>query len=429
MFITDPEYDFWPWSWKNQNKSCSSLNDYKNAWKTIDWLNDNRFYPSSSKIMNNTGEPKNRTVAKDIICQTHDVDISEKITLSDYKDYAIKKFDQQMEKIVNKNKVALGLSGGIDSMLCFSWLYKNKVDFETFNWKGDAWMSTLNSVTQNNAGKISKAKGVKHTIVDYNTKHINKHDLVKNYCMAQDYEFPQQHLQSQGDNWNSVWQEILNDKIRLAPIGTDDLFLHRKTSWHRFIPEKMTFILDKVMKEPADLVFNYGYRVGGWNGTGYYKNYKWQDGYQMMGGWDDILFYFMLTGTMVSPATSREWFEMWHRIDEDSCDDQQLRDMIGVGWLKRQVADWLGGDELIPLIKSTPCNEQFYVPNEENRKYILHECLKIADLFKKSPRVDLHTWWTSAIEIIKTFDQVTPKIVESIHTVNWLLNHQKNLAK
>ena len=82
MFITNPEYDFWPWSWKNQNKSCSSLNDYKKAWKTIDWLNDKTFDPRSNKLRNNTGEHKNRIVAKGIICQTHDVDISEKITLS-----------------------------------------------------------------------------------------------------------------------------------------------------------------------------------------------------------------------------------------------------------------------------------------------------------------------------------------------------------
>jgi len=427
MFITHPEYDFWPWSWKNQNKSCSSLNDYEKAWKTIDWLNDKTFDPRANKLKNDTGDLKNRIVAKGITCQTHDVDISEKITLSDYQDYAVKKFDQQMEKIVNKNKVALGLSGGIDSMMCFSWLYKNKVDFETFTWQRDAWKSTLNSVTENNARKICRATGVKHTIVDYDTTKIDKHDLIKNYCMAQDYMFPQQHLMSQGDNWNSVWQEMFDDKIRLAPIGTDDLFLHKKSSWQRFIPKKMTFILDKVMKEPACLVFNYGYKVGGFSRE-YLKNYKWQDGYQMMGGWDDILFYFMLTGTMVSPATSREWYEMWHRIDEDSCNNQQLRDMIDVGWLKRQVANWLGGDELVPLIRSAPCYEQLYVPNKENRKYILHECLKIAKLYQKSTRVELYLWWLSAIEMIKTFDQVTPQIVESIHTINWLLNHQKNLT-
>ena len=428
MHITDTEKDFWPWNWMHNGNLCQTVDDYKKAWLGIDWLHDPSFSVQSLKYRNGAGDKKSRRVSKHVECVLEDFDITNKISLADYQAYAIEKFNTQMEKIVNEHNVALGLSGGIDSTMCLSWLIKNKVDFETFTWTGDPWKGPINNMCENNAKSMAKLLGVKHTTVDFEKTKFDKHDLIYDYTMAENYSFPQMDLMSQGDNWNIVWQELFDDKIRLAPIGTDDLFLHKPNTWSRFIDDDTYDLLQNVVTEPAHLVTNMGYKMAGYTGK-WLKHYKWEQGYQMMRGWDDVLLYFMLNGTMVSPATSKEWFETWHRIDENTCDDEQLRDIMGVGWLKRHVVKEIGDDKILPLIKSVPCTEIYYTPNAKNYEMLVSQCLKISKIYAGAGNVGQVRYWKGALQLLKVFRKLTPTIIESIHTINWLLLNQKKSIK
>ena len=61
-------------------------------------------------------------VSENIVCVHDEFKVTDKISLADYQDYSIKKFDSQMEKIANKHpKVVVAMSGGIDSSMVFSW--------------------------------------------------------------------------------------------------------------------------------------------------------------------------------------------------------------------------------------------------------------------------------------------------------------------
>ena len=137
----------------------------------------------------------------------------------------------------------------------------------------------------------------------------------------------------------------------------------------------------------------------------------------------------MLNGTMVSPATSKEWFETWHRIDEKTCDDEQLRDIMGVGWLKRHVVKEIGDDKILPLIKSVPCTEIYYTPNAKNYEMLVSQCLKISKIYAGAGNVGQVRYWKGALQLLKVFRKLTPTIIESIHTINWLLLNQKKSIK
>lgn len=425
MINTDPETDFWPWHWQHDGKRCETMEDYTKAWLSIDWRNDALFSPYASKTRNLSGDPLERKVAKGIQCITAKVDISDKISLADYQDYAIKKFDQQMQKIANRGSISLGVSAGVDSTMCLAWLVKNKVDFKTFTWIEDPWKGDLNRMVSENAVEMARRLGVQHTLIDYSSAKSNRHDLIHDYCEAEGYDFPQMQLMSEGDAWSQVWQDLIGDRQRLAPIGSDDLFLHEQTSWNRFIPDQLiNFLNVKTMDNLAHKIFNNGYKIGG-NEREYKKYYSMEKGHQMISGWHDVLMYHMAKDRMVSPATSKEWWEMWHRIDESSCTNEQLQDMVNVGWLRRQATKWVGGDKIDKLIKSVPCTEIFYSPNQTNAKYLIENCRKIAKLYYDAGNIEEASYWCGMEQIILTFNKISPRAVESIHTINWFLKNQK----
>jgi hypothetical protein len=424
MFLTDPEKDFWPWHWQHDGKVCETIEDYRNAWLSIDWQNDGLFSPYASKTRNRTGDPITRNVSKGIQCVTAKVDVSDKISLADYQDYAIRKFDQQMRKIADSGSISLGVSAGIDSTMCLSWLVKNKVEFNTFTWIEDPWKGQLNSMVSEKAVEMARRLGVEHTLIDYRSTKFNKHDLIRDYCEADGYDFPQMQLMSEGDAWNEVWQELIGDRQRMAPIGSDDLFLHEQTSWNRFIPSQlMEYVSVKNTDNLAHKIFNNGYKIGG-NEREFKKYHSMEEGYQMISGWHDVLLYHMFKGKMVSPATSKEWWEMWHRIDESSCTNRQLQDIVNVGWLRRQVSKWLGSDKIDDLITSVPCTEIFYSPNEANAKYLREQCKKIARRYYSCGKPALASWWWGIIRVLNCFNKISPRAVESIHTINWFLKNQ-----
>ena len=98
---------------------------------------------------------------------------------------------QQMQKIANRGSISLGVSAGIDSTMCLSWLVKNKVDFNTFTWIEDPWKGDLNRMVSENAVEMTRRLGVQHTLIDYSSAKFNRHDLIRDYCEADGYDFPQ----------------------------------------------------------------------------------------------------------------------------------------------------------------------------------------------------------------------------------------------
>jgi|TARA_A100001011_G_scaffold383945_1_gene455871 hypothetical protein len=417
MYISDPEYDFWPWTWYHDQKECQTIKDLVKAWKTIKPGHDPLFDPRRYQHTNNAGQKKITNISNNIECHTHDVDITDKIKLADYKVYALEKFDKQMQKIVNKHKkVAVGLSGGIDSTMTLGWLKKNKVDFESFVVRGDAWRGFLSSITEDNAIEMSKTLGVTNHVIDFNKTSYDKHAMIKQYCEADQYDIPCISLVTQPPA-SMYLREKIFDAMIVAPIGTDDLFLHRLNSWCRFIPEKMLKIC-KAYNMPVDYITDYGYKMGGFS-SGWLDKMEWTSGIQTMNGWEDDLLFQVYKGRIRSPAMSKEWYEMWHKIDDESCDYSQLQDIMGVGWLKNQIGEWVG-DNVVGLIKGVICTENYYRPNAENKRYIISECNRWMDFYKQHKNITQQVYWRSATQIISSWDKISPDVVQSIHTLNWL---------
>lgn len=417
MFITDPEYDFWPWTWKNNGKECRSLHDLKLAWKTIDPYKDHIFDPKKQNHTNESGDSLKTKKAKNIECETHYVDTSVKVTLDEYKDYALKKFDQQMLKIVDKNKkVAVGLSGGIDSTLTLAWLVKNKVDFESFVVRGDPWRGYISKITESNAIEMTKKLGVNNHVVDFNETEYNTHAMIRQYCDADAYDIPCISLMTQPPA-SMYLRERIFDAMIVAPVGTDDLLLHRADSWIRFIPDDMFTFLRRT-GSLFSYMTDYGYKLG-------YHGAEWKDKIdpssdrQLIHRWEDDLLFQMYKKRICSPATSQDWFEMWHKIDNSSCDYNQLQDLMGVRWLKKQIADWTTED-ILPLVKHTGCTENYYTPDQKNKEYILAQCHRIQESYRKSKNVLQQVYWRGTIDVIKAFNKVSPDVVQSIHALNWL---------
>jgi len=425
MFITDPELDFWPWDWIHGGKKCESIDEIVTAWKTIDPSKDAIFNVEQQKHSNNTGDPISTAVAEGISCHMHETDTSDKISLRDYQQYAIEKFGLQMQKIVNQHgKIFVGLSGGIDSTMTLGWLVKNKVDFESFVVRGDPWRGYVCGVMESESIKMTEMLGVKNTVIDYRQDQSYQHAVIKHYCMAEEYDVPTDSLVTQPPCSLPILSESFDmnlDGMMVAPVGTDDLFLHRTSSFTRFMPDKMLKLLQS-SQQPVGFISDYGYKVGVGSGS-WPDKYDNNSGIQIINGFSDDLLYRMHDGTLCSPACSKEWFEMWHRIDNDSCSYDQLQDLMGVGWLKRQISEWVG-EEISTMSKHSPCTETWYEPDESNRKFIISECEKIKNFYRESSNSFQQFRWANTIEIIKTWNKVSPGVVQSIHTLNWLFKNR-----
>ena len=421
MQHTEPETDFWPWHWQHDGKRCETFADHRNAWLSIDWVGDPTFDPAGAKLQNPTGSSKVRQVARGIQCVTEDVDTSDKISLADYQDYAIRKFDQQMRKIADKHgRLAIGVSGGIDSTMCLAWAYKNKVDFESVTWVNDPWKGYLNNKGSQNATAMSNMLGNKHHVVDY-AKEIkdNQHTNIRQYCEAEIWDYPQVFYQSEGIPHNPVWQDVLDGRMWVTPIDTDNLFLHEQCSWNRFISKRLINFMKHYGGNSYPWYIFAGYRVGTTT-FNYKENQDWNNGFQMIAGWPDMLLYEMHKGTMASPATSKEWWEMWHRIDESSCDTERFEDITCMNWLKKQIVEWTGREDLLDLVKTFPCTEVHYEANVENKEYLSAECNRISRIFYDAGRLEEAKWWTGMREALLVFGKADDQLIESIHTINWL---------
>ena len=420
MYLTDPEYDFWPWTWHHNKIECRSIKDIIAAWKTINPGEDTVFDPRRHQHRNSAGQNKITKIAEHIYCHTQDVDTNDKISLSEYKRYALDKFDIQMRKIVEKNKkICVGLSGGIDSTMTLSWLKKNKVDFESFVVRGDPWRGYLNKLSESNAIKMAKLLGIKNHIVDFSESSYDKHALIKQYCEADQYDMPCISLMTQPPA-SMYLREKTFDAMIVSPVGTDDLFLHRVNSWIRFIPDRMLKIF-KTDSIPLYYISDYGYKIGGY-APSWPDKADWNAGVQNMHGWEDDLLFQMHKGRICSPATSKKWYEMWHKIDDTSCNQSELQDIMGVVWLKKQIGEWVGHD-IVDLVKGVTCTENYYCPNNTNKKYILGECNRFMQYYREKQNVTQQVYWRSTIEVIKAWSKVSPDVIQSIHTLNWLFKN------
>ena len=421
MFITDPEFDFWPWTWFHDGKECKSLHDLQTAWKSIDPSTDSVFDPKKHNHTNRYGDPLRTKISDNIECVTHQIDTSEKISLEDYKEYAIKKFDQQMQKICNKHrKVVVGLSGGVDSTLTMSWLVNNKVDFESFVGRGDPWRGVINEMLEDRAIEMAKTLGIKNHVVNFDDPQFDKHDMILQYCTAEKYDHPCISFVTQPPGSLYLMDNPFDGQI-VAPVGIDDLLLHRISSWCRFIPERMMKYLIWA-DENLGYITDYGYNVGGQT-AGWIEKIDPSSGRQSYHRWADDLLFQMAKEWICSPAASQEWFETWMRIDDSSCDAAQLRDLMGVGWLKKQIKQWTPKD-ITPLILSSNCVENYYTPNAKNKEYLMAQCRENQALYKDSKDLVHQMYWKSTLDVIDMWHKVSPEAMHSIHVLNWIRKHR-----
>ena len=173
---------------------------------------------------------------------------------------------------------------------------------------------------------------------------------------------------------------------------------------------------------PSYQITDYGYQIGGYSAN-WPEPMDPSSGRQGFHRWADDLLFQMAKDWICSPATSQEWFETWLRIDNTSCDADQLKDLMGVGWLKRQIIDWTKKD-FTSLIKSSTCTENYYTPDQTNREYVLAECKKNQDLYREGKNVLQQLYWKGTIDVIKMWNKVSPEVAHSIHVLNWLRKHR-----
>ena len=432
MYLTDPEENFWPWHWTHDGKALNTMDEHIKAFKTLDPYTDQTYNATMHLMCNDDGHKKNRAITDNIICNTVEPDVSEKISVRDYKTYAVEKFDEQMEKLLNKHKkVAIGLSGGIDSTMVLAWLYKNKADFDTFVVKGDSWRGYMNDVMENQAVEMAKTLGVRNHVFNFDKTKYTTHRLLKHYMVADQYEFPCITYATQPpSSMRYSGGEIPFDGHLIAPIGVDDFFLHRITSWIRFVPKPLLETM-KRFQYPVELIANYGYKAGGFAPV-WGEKIDQHSEKQMIHRWDDDLWVQMYGGFMSSPATSQDWWNKWHAIDESSCNQEQLKDMMSVGWLRSTVANWIGGqkgDSIAYMSKSVSCAENYYQPDESNKEYILSQCKKIlsgySDTERWSGKLRKQVYWKGTMDILKAWNKVCPESIYAIHQFNWLERNKK----
>jgi len=433
MINTDTEIDYWPWRWIHDGRECNSREDFRNAWLSIDPFADSIFNPRVSKHTNQRGGELKRKVSENIVCVHDEFKVTDKISLADYQDYSIKKFDSQMEKIANKHpKVVVAMSGGIDSSMVFSWCVKNKVDMKSFTWQNDAWKGEVNKIMEQKVLEIGRLAHVPITLFDLGTGEFNMDKILTEYCEADIFEFPHMHFATQGNGWihgcanPSGWGELFAEydgRHRVMGMGTDELFLHRPDTYVRLIPKR---ILEHVKRihEPPMYMANDNYRVGGMWGNSWPDKIEVNQQKQVMRSWDEMGLLGSLSGNESWPAATKEWVHAWHSIDPDSCSAEQYNDMINVGWLKRAIVEW-AGDSYVDLIHSVPCTEKYYAMNPDFRKYILSQVDKFFHEYNKRGITSEAFYWRGWKKTLQYFNKLPPSLLEQIHTLNWFLKNQK----
>ena len=54
----------------------------------------------------------------------------------------------------------------------------------------------------------------------------------------------------------------------------------------------------------------------------------------------------------------------------------------------------------------------------------MDECSKISKIYYDNEKVEKAAWWRGMVDMISKFGKVSPRAVESIHTINWLLKNK-----
>ena len=85
MHLTNPEENFWPWHWTHEGKDLNTMDEHIEAFKTFNPYTDQTYNPTLYLMCNSDGHLKKRAITDKIICNTVEPDISEKISVRDYK--------------------------------------------------------------------------------------------------------------------------------------------------------------------------------------------------------------------------------------------------------------------------------------------------------------------------------------------------------
>ena len=100
-----------------------------------------------------------------------------------------------------------------------------------------------------------------------------------------------------------------------------------------------------------------------------------------------------------------------------------LRDLMGVGWLKKQIKQWTPKD-ITSLILSSNCVENYYTPNAKNKEYLMAQCRENQALYKDSQNLPQQMYWRNTLEVINMWHKVSPEAMHAVHVLNWIRKHR-----
>lgn len=425
----------------HDGRECHTQQDFVNAWMSVDPFTDTTYRVREPKYSNRRGTALSRQVAKNIFCNHDEFKVTDKINLADYQDYAIKKFDSQMAKIAEKGPLSVSLSGGVDSTMVFAWAVKNKVDLKVFTWQNDPWQGPVNDIMFKKITDMTKSVGIEIDFFDWQNPEYEVDSWLKEFCEAEIFDIPMVHyittsgwmnMPARPSGWAKYYDRYA-DRVNVSGIGTDELFLHRETTYLRLMPREMLTWL-KEHKQPPVFMANENYRLGGMWGD------KWSDpvpmghGKQVMRHWDSWGFLEHLGEEGSSkdavkggtwPSSSKEWLQAWHNIEPHACTPEQFDDMINVGWLKETIRKWTC-DEVADNLHSVPCTELYYNMKPDFKKYLVGQAHKFYKIYHKLGEPRECFFWKQWGKTLGYFDQLSPDILEHIHTLNWFLKNQKH---
>ena len=441
MINTDPEYNYWAWKWMHNGKECHTQQDFVNAWLSIDPFTDKTYYMRGYKYKNHRGSDLSRQVAKNIFCNHDEFKVTDKISLADYQDYAIKKFDSQMAKIAERGPLSISLSGGIDSTMVFAWAIKNKVDLKVFTWENDPWQGKVNTIMHQKILDMTKSVGIELDFFNWQDPEYDVDNWLKEFCDAEIFDIPMVHfvttsgwmnMPARPSGWAKFYDRYAN-RINVTGQGTDELFLHRETTYVRLMPKDiLTWIVHE--KQPPLYMANQNYRIGGTWGDKWSDDIEVGQGKQVMIAYDDWGFLEHLGeeggskeevkgGTW--PGSSKEWVQAWHNIEPHSCTSEQFDDIINVGWLKDTIRKWTC-DAVADNVHSVPCTEKYYTLKPDLKKYMVGQANKFYDIYQKRGITHEAFYWRQWSRTLQYFNQLPPDVLEHIHTMNWFLKNQKH---
>lgn len=433
MINTDDESNYWPWKWIHDGKECKTQEDFRNAWLSVDLLNDKTLRTREHKYFNSRGSELSRQVSKNIFCNHDEFKVTENISVADYQDYTLKKFDLQMAKIAEMGPMSISLSGGVDSAIIFAWAIKNKVDLKLYTWLNNPWQGSLNSVMTQKILDMTKSVNMDIDVLDYNDYENDVDSWLIKFCDAELFDMPMDWHELTSGWMNMTTRPTASNKfydkhagrIKVSGYSTDELFLHRETTYSRLMPKPIVKWLVSQDKTPVYMA-NQGYRIGGMWGKEWSPNIMTGQGKQVMAPWDASGFLGHLReqgGTC--PASSKEWAQAWHNIKPHSCTAEQFEDIINVGWLKEAIRKWTC-DDVANNVHSVACEEKYYTMKPELQKYMVAQANKFSKILQErgmANQASYWAWWSTTLAYLNTLPY---DVCEQVHTINWLLKNTKH---